>query len=314
MVKHITEEMRAYDALPFMDDLFNPTLEALHTHGGSATNAQIEAHVRSQFEIGPDIVGRLNVKKELASRLAWTRTTLKRYGVIENSRRGVWALTNWGRSVREVDSYDVRAYDVSRDKRHSYEYDRQLHEASTRRPGDSVIMESLTDKDLQVVGSLIGDDVWRETLLVSLLTMSPRAFQHLCLRFLSEHGFTDGEVSGTTRSDGGFYGYVTVEWEDLGKHRVPFLVKRYRGKVNSVVVNEFRETLASGSLIGIVITTGSFAETARREAIKEGEASIVMIDGETFLEKVRRLGWGVKTTGNVVEVDTYYFDHYHLIY
>ena len=53
MAKRITEEMRAYDALPFMDDLFNPTLEALHAHGGSATNAQIETHVRSQFEIGP---------------------------------------------------------------------------------------------------------------------------------------------------------------------------------------------------------------------------------------------------------------------
>ena len=314
MAKRITEEMRAYDALPFMDDLFNPTLEALHAHGGSATNAQIETHVRSQFEIGPDIVGRLNVKKELASRLAWTRTTLKRYGVIENPTRGVWALTNWGRSVREVDAYDVRAYDVSRDKRLSYEYDRQSHEVSTRRPGDAALMKSLTDTDLQVVGSLISDDVWQEILLVSLLAMSPRAFQHLCLRFLSEHGFTDAEVAGTTRSDGGFYGSVTVEWEDLGKHRVPFLVKRYRGKVNSVVVNEFRETLASDSLIGIVMTTGSFAETARREAIKEGEASIVMIDGETFMEKVRQFGWGIRTVGKVVEVDTYYFDNYHLLY
>ena len=54
--------------------------------------------------------------------------------------------------------------------------------------------------------------------------------------------------------------------------------------------------------------------TARSEAIMENQASIVMVDGNTVMEKLRQLGWGVKTVGNVVEVDTYYFDRYHLFY
>ena len=95
---------------------------------------------------------------------------------------------------------------------------------------------TLSLRRLQVVGSLIGENAWRDTLLVSLLAMASGAFQHLCLRLLEEYGFTDAEVAGRTRSDGGFFGYTSVEYEDLGRHCVPFLVKRYRGKVNAGIV------------------------------------------------------------------------------
>ena len=44
---------------------------------------------------------------EIEYRLAWARTYLKRYGLIDNSSRGVWALTKKAESVHEVNADEV---------------------------------------------------------------------------------------------------------------------------------------------------------------------------------------------------------------
>ncbi len=44
---------------------------------------------------------------EIEYRLMWTRTYLKKYGLIENSERGIWSLTPKGSSFEHVDEKDV---------------------------------------------------------------------------------------------------------------------------------------------------------------------------------------------------------------
>jgi restriction system protein len=44
---------------------------------------------------------------EVEYRLAWTRTYLKKVGAIDNSERGVWALTSKGRAFTEKDAAEV---------------------------------------------------------------------------------------------------------------------------------------------------------------------------------------------------------------
>jgi restriction endonuclease Mrr len=53
---------------------------------------------------------------EIEYRLAWTRTYLKKYGVLENSSRGVWALTAKGRELDRVNPRTVRRFVQSRSK------------------------------------------------------------------------------------------------------------------------------------------------------------------------------------------------------
>ena len=83
------------------DDLMNPVLRAIRDLGGSGTNEEINAKVAQIAQIPPDQLEILHdpVKgglTELEYRLMWTRTYLKKYGLIDNSARGVWSLTPAG--------------------------------------------------------------------------------------------------------------------------------------------------------------------------------------------------------------------------
>ena len=47
---------------------------------------------------------------EIAYRMAWARTYLKKYGAIENIGRGVWALTSKGKELENIDKTAIRSF------------------------------------------------------------------------------------------------------------------------------------------------------------------------------------------------------------
>lgn len=78
-----------------------PTVQALKSLGGSGSVEEITASVISLLAI-PDLIasqpyvtkrGKTETRTKLEYDLAWVRTYLKQLGVVENSARGVWALT-----------------------------------------------------------------------------------------------------------------------------------------------------------------------------------------------------------------------------
>ena len=46
-------------------------------------------------------------KTEVEYRLAWTRSYMKKVGILENSSRGVWSLTAKGRELEEIDPDEI---------------------------------------------------------------------------------------------------------------------------------------------------------------------------------------------------------------
>jgi restriction system protein len=94
------------------DDLMNPVLQALKSLGGSGTIEEINTKVAEIAKIPSEQLEVLhNPEKggmtEIEYRLMWTRTYLKIYGVIENSVRGVWSLTEKGSKIEKVEEKDV---------------------------------------------------------------------------------------------------------------------------------------------------------------------------------------------------------------
>ena len=78
------------------DDLFKPTLIALSNLGGSASNSEIEETVSEILKLSENETNEIHRRSctKLTYRLAWAKNYLKRYGLIENSSRGVWSLSN----------------------------------------------------------------------------------------------------------------------------------------------------------------------------------------------------------------------------
>jgi len=90
--------------MPTFDELMNPMLEALFAMGGSASIDEIYEKVLELEKI-PESVSSVphdpekSNTSEVMYRLAWARTYLKKYGVLENSTRGVWSLTAKGQGT-----------------------------------------------------------------------------------------------------------------------------------------------------------------------------------------------------------------------
>jgi len=78
-----------------------PTVEAIQALGGSGSVEEIVERVISLLEIPDELAsqpyiskrGRQDARTQLEYDLAWVRTYLKQLGILENSVRGVWALT-----------------------------------------------------------------------------------------------------------------------------------------------------------------------------------------------------------------------------
>ena len=87
--------------LPHRNELMRPTVEAIQALGGSGSVEEIVERVISLLGIPDELAsqphiskrGRQDARTQLEYDLAWVRTYLKQLGILENSVRGVWALT-----------------------------------------------------------------------------------------------------------------------------------------------------------------------------------------------------------------------------
>ena len=261
--------------VPSFKDLMNPTLDAIRRAGGSASIGEIVELVIQECNLPEYVTSQLHgdgPRTELEYRLGWTRTYLKRRGLITNSARGVWALTSLGVETPAVDPDDV-AQEVAQEVRRVSE---QSHDRSIQPDGGD------------------GQESWQEQLIELLLEMSPDAFERLCSRVLRESGFIEVAVTGRS-NDGGIDGHGIIRMGGLISFPVLFQCKRFQSSVTPNLVRDFRGAMAGRSDKGLSITTGNFTRDARREATRDGVTPIDLIDGNSLAEKLKELKLGVKT-------------------
>ncbi|TAL45727.1 MAG: restriction endonuclease, partial [Methylovulum sp.] len=93
--------------LPTFDELIVPTVKALQELGGSGSIEEINNKVYVIAEVSDDILqtphGEEGAVSEVDYRLAWSRTYLKKFGLLENSSRGIWALSKADIDVTKLD-------------------------------------------------------------------------------------------------------------------------------------------------------------------------------------------------------------------
>jgi restriction system protein len=268
------------------DDLMNPVIQALKLLGGSGTNEEINNKVAELVNIPPEQLEILHNPErggmtEVEYRLMWTRTYLKRYGVIENSTRGVWSLTAKGSTTGRVDE---RA--VVRVVRDQLKKDKQKSSGTEEEPNETI--------------------EWQEELLDRILKMSPPAFERLVQRLLRESGFIQVEVTGQS-GDGGVDGHGILRLGGLLSFHVIFQAKRWKGAVGASEVRDFRGAMVGRADKGLLITTGAFTKEAIREATRDGAPAIDLVDGDQLVEKLKLLSLGV--TVKKIELEQVAIDH-----
>lgn len=260
------------------DDLFNPTLTALHKLGGSGSIEEIEEEVAKLLSLTDDQVSEIhrgNTSK-LSYRLAWARNYLKRFGLLENSSRGVWALTENGLKTPKVDQEKVKRTVVSEDRQ---------QRLKDKTKSNEVPDEVGQDEELQKYS-------WQEQLIEQLQKINPDAFERLCQRLLRELGFQNVEVTGRA-NDGGIDGKGLLRLGGVLSFHVIFQAKRYKGTISPSIVRDFRGAMVGRADKGLIITTGNFSREAKREASRDGAPPIDLMDGNDLAEKLKELKLGI---------------------
>lgn len=262
------------------DDLFNPTIRALKNLGDSGSVTEIEEEVIKVLNLTEDAINEIHRESttKLTYRLAWARNYLKRYGILENSSRGVWALTEEGQKSEEVNKDKVKKFVVKKDKEERLE--KPTKQAVTDNP-------KIDDKPQE-----IEEFTWQDKLLETIRTIGPAQFERLCQRLLRELGFINVEVTGKS-NDGGIDGKGIIKIGEVLSFHVVFQAKRYQGTVSPSVIRDFRGAMDGRAEKGLIMTTGSFSREAKKEAQRDGAKQIDLIDGNEFAEKLKDLRLGV---------------------
>ncbi len=227
-------------------------------------------------------------RSQLAYRATWARHYLKAYGALDNSTRGVYPLTEKGRSLKEHDVSKIPA---------------------TVKKSVKPITKKEPDASEEKDDAALSEDLWKETLINILLKISPQDFERLAQRILRESGFTKVEITGRS-GDGGIDGIGVLKVNLLSFH-VLFQCKRYKGSVSSPQIRDFRGAMMGRSDKGLFITTGSFTSDARKEATRDGAPAIDLIDGDALCELLKNLKLGVSTeTVEKVTVNNSWFSDF----
>lgn len=278
--------------IPTFDELMNPLLLALKSLGGSGSIEEMYAKTAEISGFSEDVLSQLHDSErssqtEVAYRLAWARTYLKKYGLLENSSRGVWSLTEKANALENIDPSEVVRFVRALDRTDS----------PRKKAQDSTAIE------------ISEAEGWKDRLSAVLTKkLEPAAFERLVQRILRESGFIQVEVTGRT-GDGGIDGKGIARIHGFMSFHVLFQCKRYKGSVGAGDIRDFRGAMVGRADKGLFITTGSFTPAAVKEATRDGAPPIDLVDGDELAEKLKELGLGVNT--ELVErvvVDSQWFE------
>src|SRR5574344_600388 len=101
--------MKIVNKVPTFDELINPLFKALKQLGGSGSNDEIYEKVVELENFSDEVLSVMHNPKnnysEVSYRLAWARTYLKKYGVIDNTSRSIWVINN---EYEKTDEFDTK--------------------------------------------------------------------------------------------------------------------------------------------------------------------------------------------------------------
>jgi restriction system protein len=282
---------RSASPVPTFDSMLLPTIQALQILGGSGTTEEIYSKVVELLNISDkvlEIPHGSTSQSAVEYRLGWSRTYLKKYGLLQNSARGVWSLVSTSIHLDDLDAKEIV---------------KAVRDADKNKAIPSDVESDETVEPLETLEEL----TWHRQLHKTLLSLEPSAFERLAQRLLRESGFIQVQVTGKS-GDGGIDGVGIARINGFLSFHVLFQCKRYQGSITSGQIRDFRGAMQGRTDKGLFITTGTFTRDAIREATRDGAPPIDLIDGEQLVQRLKELGLGVKIIMiESVEVDTDWF-------
>lgn len=299
-------------AIPDFQSLMLPLLSLLGDGRERRAADAIEA-LSKQFRLTPDEVAEMlpsGRQPRFANRVHWARAFLKAAGLIENPSRGVFRITDRGRRElltppERIDIPYLRKYPEFQEWRQRT----GTNVAAENHVGPSAVeltpQEQIEAAFTQLRSSLAAD------LLERLRAGEAAFFEEVVVQLLLKMGYGGSQGSGRVvgrSGDGGIDGVIAED--RLGLDSIYVQAKRWDGSVGAGQVRDFLGAMVSnGATKGVFITTGKFAEPARRAAAASPQHKMVLIDGDALAQLMidHDLGVTPLATYVVKRVDSDFF-------
>ena len=129
-----TQGMSTEVAIPPAQTLIWPTIEGLRSLDGSGTIAELNqrvAQLAQLTEAQQSVPHGVGNRSEVEYRMAWARTNAKLLGLVENSERAVWSLTELGRKVT-LEKFEA----LIRERRSKLGKERRAKQRDSKRAGE----------------------------------------------------------------------------------------------------------------------------------------------------------------------------------
>lgn len=266
---------------PYFVRFFGPVLDALRELGDSGRPKEIYPLVAKNCEISEHELAETNKNgaSKFENQVAWARFYLVRAGFIDSSKRGVWALTEIGRSKHLSHEESLRVFKnvqqqvLAERNEHTQETDDSTPEAH------DVESEDEAPDELKY----FNEDEARQKLADHFRGMSPDGFERYCAYLLRVFGLQNVKVTGQV-GDNGVDGEGDLLINRFVRSKVMFQCKRYAGSVGPKEIRDFRGAILGRAERGVFLTTGVYTSNAKTEAKRENTVPIELIDLDELVE------------------------------
>jgi restriction system protein len=251
---------------------------------------------------------------QVENRIAWSRTYLKKAGLIEPVRRGIHRITETGSRFLRNHPNGFRVKDLKQiaafKEWHSIRAIPESEPESGGTPAEPVVNDSPEEQIERAVVEL--NRALADELLERVRQCSPEFFERLVVQVLVAMGY-GGSIADAGRAIGGSgdEGIDGVIKEDqLGLDALYIQAKRWSNPVGRPAIQGFVGALhGQRARKGIFITTSSFTKEAREYAASV-ETRVVLVDGPQLAQLMIERDVGVTTIArySIKRVDSDFFE------
>ncbi|HQF41296.1 MAG TPA: restriction endonuclease [Ignavibacteriaceae bacterium] len=250
-------------------------------------------------------------QKIFSNRVFWAKSYLKMAGLIENTKRAHFKITERGLSTlnENLDEINIRYLKKFPDYLELSESWRKGSSGSEKEEEVSIPQtpEELLENSYQDIRKSLAQDI-----LSKIKSCSPSFFEKTVVELLVKMGYGGSRVdAGKAIGKSGDEGIDGIIKEDkLGLDIIYIQAKRWENVVGRPEIQKFVGALAGqGAKKGIFITTSRFTNEAK-EYIPRNETKIVLIDGEQLANLLidNDLGVSKQVVYEIKKIDTDYFE------
>ncbi len=278
------------------------TLPVLREFGDGAehSTAAVRDQVATRLNLSEADVGETlpsGKQTRFANRVAWAHVYLKQAGLLDSPRRGIYRITDRGRSVlaSPPDQIDV-AYMMQFPEMVAFRSKRNADDSGDAGDSPHAGAEGgLTPDEKIRVGYQQLKESLAAQLLSRVLTASPRFFEELVVELLVKMGYGGShEDAAKVVGRGGDEGIDGIIKEDrLGLESIYVQAKRWQGSVGRPIIQQFAGALqGQRARKGVLITTSTFTRDAVEYA-RSLQNTIVLVDGGQLAQLMIDFGVGV---------------------